>query len=280
MSKLKIAGVVILYEPSDEDLSNMNTYIDDVDLLYVIDNSIEKNDSRLIKSKKIKYIFNNENKGLSIPYNDACELARKDGYKWLLTMDQDTRFEKNVLNVLKDKIEHTDTSDIGIVVAWHNTKLHVPKPKEDIDYPLDVMSSGNLVNLDIHKKLGGFKDWLFIDGIDIEYGLNLRKHGFKIMRVNTVEMIHNLGDLYYKKVLNKEILVTNHSALRRYYMVRNYLYIRDMYIDIEPEFCKILVKFKTLVFAIVFYENNKLQKLKAMRRGYKDYKHNVRGKRV
>lgn len=279
MKELKLAGVVILYEPTDEDLSNMKTYIDDIDLLYVIDNSKEKNDSRLIKNKKIKYIFNNENKGLSIPYNDACEMARSDGYKWLLTMDQDTRFEKNVLKVLKEKIVNTDTSDIGIVVSWHNTKLHIPKPKEDIDYPLEVMSSGNLVNLDIHKKVGGFKDWMFIDGIDIEYGLNLKKHGYKIMRVNTVEMVHNLGDIYYRNFFGKELLVTNHSALRRYYQCRNYLYIRDMYIDLEPEFCKILVKFKTIILAIILYENNKIKKIKAFREGYKDYKHNIRGKK-
>ena len=193
-------------------------------------------------------------------------------------MDQDTRFEEGVIKAMKEKILSTDTSNIGIVVPWHNTKLKIERPKEEIDYPLDVMTSGDMVNLDIHKKLGGFKEWLFIDGIDIEYCLNLRKHGYKVMRLNNLEMKHNLGDIFYRKFLWKDLLVTNHSAMRRYYQCRNYLYIRDMYIDIEPKFCKILVKFKTIILAIILYEKDKMKKLKAFYKGYKDYKHNKRGK--
>ena len=278
MDKLKVAGVVVLYEPTDEDISNIDSYINDIDILYVVDNSKENNLDRLPNNKKIEYIFNNGNLGLSKPYNDMCEKARNEGYKWLLTMDQDTHFENGVIKAMKEKISTTDTSNIGIVVPWHNTKLKIEKPKEDIDYPLDVMTSGNMLNLDIHKKIGGFKDWLFIDGIDIEYCLNLKKHNYKVMRLNYLEMKHNLGNIFYKKFLWKDLLVTNHSAIRRYYQCRNYLYIRDMYIDVEPKFCKTLVKFKTIILAIVLYENNKMKKLKAFYRGYKDYKHGKRGK--
>ena len=146
--------------------------------------------------------------------------------------------------------------------------------------PLDVMTSGNFVNLDIHKKLCGFKEWLFIDGVDIEYCLNLRKNNYKVMRLNELEIEHNLGDIFYKKFFNKDLLVTNHSAIRRYYQCRNYLYIRDMYIDVEPTFCKILVKFKTIILAIILYEDNKIDKLKNFYNGYNDYKLGRRGKKL
>ena len=278
MKDLKIAGVVVLYEPTNEDISNINSYLNDIDHLYVVDNSKNNNFDRLPQSKKIEYIFNNSNLGLSEPYNRICELARNEGFKWLLTMDQDTYFKKDVITEMKKIILSTDTSDIGIVTPWHKTKLKKEKPSERIDYPLDVMTSGNMLNLDIHKKLGGFKEWLFIDGIDIEYCLNLKKHNYKVMRLNYLEIDHNLGDIFYKKFLWKDLLVTNHSAIRRYYQCRNYLYIRDMYIDIEPSFCKRLVKFKTIILAIVLYEKNKLEKLKAFYKGYKDYKQGKRGK--
>lgn len=278
MKDLKVAGVVVLYNPTDEDISNIDSYINDIDVLYVMDNSKEKNDKRLPKNKKIKYIFNNDNLGISIPLNNACDIARKEGYSWILTMDQDTKFNKGVINKMKETILKTDTKDIGIVVPWHNTKLKIDKPKEKIDYPLDVMTSGNMVNLDIHKKIGGFKDWIFIDGVDIEYCLNLRKNNYRVMRINTLEMDHNLGNIFYRKFLWKDLLVTNHNAMRRYYQCRNYLYIRDMYIDIEPKFCKTLVKFKTIILAIILYEDNKIAKLKAFRKGYKDYKHNKKGR--
>lgn len=278
MKKLKVAGVVILYNPTDDDIKNIDSYIDDIDILYVMDNSKIKNKERIPKSKKIKYIFNNDNLGISVPLNKAADLARKANYNWLLTMDQDTKFKKNILSRIKDAIINTDCSNIGIVTPWHNTKLKVEKPKKKVDYPLDVMTSGNLVNLDIHEKIGGFKEWLFIDGVDIEYCLNLAKNNYKVMRLNNLEIDHNLGDITYRKLLKKDLLITNHSAIRRYYQCRNYHYIKDMYVNYFPKFCNRLTKIKATIVGIVFFEKNKISKVKAYYKGYRDYKRGKRGK--
>ncbi len=278
MNKLKIAGVVVLYQPTDQDISNIDTYIDDLDILYVMDNSTKKNNHRLPDNKKIEYIFNNDNLGLAIPLNSSAQLSRENGYDWLLTMDQDTRFTKGVIKKLKEYASTVNYQEIAIITPWHNTKLKTEKPTEKIDYPLDVMTSGNLLNLQIHKKLGGFKEWIFIDGVDIEYCLNVKKNNYKVMRINEIEMQHNLGDIFYKKFLWKDLLVTNHSPIRRYYQMRNYHYIKDMYLDSNKKFCKILVRFKTIILAVMLYENKKKEKIKYFIRGYKDYKKNKRGK--
>ena len=39
MKDIKLAGVVVLYQPTDDDIKNINYYIDDLDVLYVIYNS-------------------------------------------------------------------------------------------------------------------------------------------------------------------------------------------------------------------------------------------------
>lgn len=278
MKNIKVAGVVILYQPTKEDISNISSYLEDIDHLYVMDNSKDSNELKIPKSAKIEYFFNHSNLGIAEPLNRAAELARKKGFKWLLTMDQDTHFQRGVLSTLKKRIMEYDTSEIGIVTPWHKTKLKVKKPKERISYPLDVMTSGNLVNLDIHEKIGGFKNWLFIDGVDIEYCLNLRKHKYRVLCFNDLEIDHNLGDIFYRHFFGKDLLVTNHSAMRRYYQARNYHYIRDMYLDIERDFCNTLVKFKSILLAIILYEDNKWNKILAYYKGYRDYKKGKRGK--
>ncbi len=284
MQKIKLAGSVILYNPCDDDISNIYSYLDDVDILYVMDNSERDNSKRIPKSKKIVYVYNNENQGISRPHNYVSEEVRKLGYKWLLTMDQDTYINENVIDEMKKVILKNDMSDIGIITPWHCTKLREDKPKENITYPLDTMTSGNIINLDIHEEIGGFKDWLFIDGVDIEYCLNLGVHNYKIMQLNYIEIEHNLGDIFYRRFINKDILITNHSAMRRYYQTRNYLYIRDMYVE-YPKFkifCEILVKKKQLIFGILFYENKsfieKVRELRAIIKGIKDYKLKIKGK--
>lgn len=278
MKELKVAGAVVLYNPTDEDILNINSYIDDIDLLYVMDNSKEKNNNRLPNNKKIKYIFNHNNLGIAEPLNKAAELARSEKYHWLLTMDQDTHFKKNVVKTIKKRILEKDCSKIGIVTPWHKTKLKIEKSKDTIDYPLDVMTSGNFVNLDIHKKIGGFQSDLFIDGVDMEYCLKLARNHYQIMRFNDLEIDHNLGDIFYRKFLWKDLLITNHSAMRRYYQCRNYHYIKKEYGKEFPDYCNRLVKIKATVLGILLYENNKFEKIMAYYKGYKDYKKGKKGR--
>ena len=272
---IKVAGVVVLYNPDDDYVDNINSYIDDIDLLYVIDNSKDKHE---INNKKIKYIFNNDNIGVAKALNMACEFAIKDKYNWILTMDQDTKFNAGVLTTMKEYIKNNDTSEDAIVVPWHDTKLDIVKSNEDIDYPLQVMTSGNLVNLDIYQKIGGYNEDYFIDGIDIEYCLRIKKCGYRIVRLNTVEIKHDLGNIEYHKFLGKTYLCTNHNYIRNYYIGRNYRYIREKYYDIAPEYCEILTHLKLRIFRIVMFEKDKYRKVRNLFRGVRDYKKGIIGK--
>ena len=273
---MKISAVVVWYNPTEKEKNNIDSYLKYIDKLYIIDNSESENNIR--NNKKIKYVFNGENFGIAKALNIGADLAIKDNFKWLITMDQDTSFQNDDINRIKDYIENNDMKNIGIVSPWHKTKLHVEKPKEEIDYPLDVMTSGNFLNLDIYQKIGGFREEYFIDGVDIEYCLRLKKNNYKVLRLNNIEIIHNLGNIQYKYFFKKELLCLNHNYLRVYYRVRNYNYIKEEYRDIAPEFCDILVKIKALVWCIIFYEKDKIRKLKSVYYAKKDFKKRVYGK--
>lgn len=273
----KIAGVVVLYNPEEKDLKNINSYINELDILYIVDNS-EKESEYKFDSPKIKYIFNNGNLGIAKALNIAANYAIMDNYKWLLTMDQDTKMNEEVFKAFHSILTSMDITNVGIITPWHDTKLNIEKPKKNIDYPLDVMTSGNFVNLDIYNNIGGFKEDFFIDGVDIEYCLNLKKNNYKIMRLNYVSIEHNLGNIKFKKIFNKEFMCTNHNFIRNYYMARNYRYIKKEYKDIAPEFCKTLVKYKGIVFKIIMFENDKYRKIRNIFRGILDYNKNIVGK--
>jgi len=275
MKKLKVAGVVVLYNPDDDYIDNINSYIDDIDILYVIDNSDNKHE---LSNKKIKYIFNNDNLGVAKALNIAANMAIEGGYKWLLTMDQDTKFNKGVMDSMKEYINKNDTKKDAIVLPWHNTKLDEVKSNEEIDYPLQVMTSGNLVNLDIYQKIGGYNEDYFIDGIDIEYCLKIKKYNYRIVRLNNIEIMHDLGNIEYHKFLGKTYLCTNHNYIRNYYIGRNYRYIREKYFEVAPEYCEILTHLKLRIFRIVMFEKDKYRKVRNLFRGVRDYKKGIKGK--
>lgn len=279
MKKIKLAAIVTLYNPTDQDISNINTYINDIDKLYIIDNTEGKsNIDRIPINKKIEYHFDNDNVGVATALNIGAKKAISDGFDYLLTMDQDTSFNSGTLKILKEDLENIDMSKIAILTPWHATKLKLSKPLKKYDLPDDVMTSANILNLKIWKELGGFKDWLFIDGIDIEYCLNVISHGYYILRNNSVCVEHNLGDLFYKKVGRRLFLCTNHSAIRRYYIMRNYHYIFDMYKDFNPEYCYSLIRQRHNMIGVLLFERHKIKKLKMYLKGLKDYKNGIKGK--
>jgi rhamnosyltransferase len=276
--KIKTAGVVVLFYPNDNDYDNFKTYLDDIERLYIIDNTpVAGNNLKIPHNDKIKYIYNGKNIGVAASLNRGAREAIKENYSWLLTMDQDTKFNDGVITKIKDFIVNSNTNDIGIVSPWHNTKLKIVKPKEGIDYPIDVMTSGNFVNLDIYQKIGGYKDWLFIDAVDIEYCLNLWSKGYKVVRLNNIEIDHSLGDIFTKHFLGREVTCINHNHLRRYYIMRNNLYVRDMYKSFFKKYCMDLANQRSNLLKVLLFEKDRFRKLRESLRGYLDYKHNIKG---
>lgn len=275
---MKIAGVVVLYNPAEDVINNISSYIDFLDILYVIDNSIDEHYKLVSNYKNIEYIHNNDNEGIAQPLNVAAKKAIEKKYKWLLTMDQDTKFNEKVMPAMIDYINNNDTKKDGIITVWHEANLDVEKPKEDVDYPLTEMTSGNLLNLEIFKKIGPFREDFFIDGVDIEYCLRLKKHNYRVVRLNNVFIDHTLGNIEYHKLFNKVFLCTNHNYIRHYYMQRNYRYINEEYSDIDPHYCDILIHIKKRIFTILFFEKDKYRKIRNIFRGIKDYKRGVKGK--
>lgn len=277
---MKIAGIVTLYNPDTEVKKNIESYLDEIDKLYVIDNTPEVENKKILpKSKKIKYLPNYENLGVAKALNIGAKKAIEEGYQWLLTMDQDSRFRKSSVNDMIKYLEKNDTTSIGLITPWHVINTGVKKPKEKIDHPLEVMTSGNIINLEAYKKVDGFKSWYFIDDIDIEYCMNLNSHGYHIDRLNYIELKHDLGDISVKHVLNRDFVCSNHNYIRRYYMVRNTFYLVDEYGDKFPEYCHFLKRgLRGQLQNIILFEKDKYRKIRNMIRGYRDYKKKIKGK--
>ena len=284
---MKLASVVVLYNPDDRILGNIKSYIDYVDVVYAIDNSSVDNSAEL-KSDKIVYISNGGNMGIAYALNVGAKCAIEDGYEWLLTMDQDSAFHDDGVEKMKEfllKCQHDPESQypydkIGLITPFHRTLFNGEEKLEQIDSPAVVMTSGNFINLNAYQKIGGFKDWMFIDAVDFDYCLNLRDHGYDIWRLPQVELKHNLGDVVFKNFGKKHMYSLNHSAMRRYYIVRNRYYFYDMYHERWPDFCNAERRRTHREAAKIFLcEKQKFKKLFAMLRGYIDYKMGVKGRK-
>ena len=278
MESMKLAAVIVLYNPNEENLKKASKISNKVDRIYLVDNT-DDDVIRFSNDNKIIYIKNKENLGMANALNMGAKRALDEKFKWLLTLDQDSDITCNIIKKMKNYLNSNDTSKIGLISPYHKLKYGNVAPKGKIEKVTEVMTSGNIINLDAYEKVGGFKDWLFIDCVDIEYCLNLNTNGYDVIRMNDVQMKHNLGNITVKKFLNKEIVCSNHNAIRRYYMTRNAFYVNDLYKKMYPEYCKFLIGCqKGQVKRVIFCEKNKMSKLKMIFKGYRDYKKGIKGK--
>ncbi|HPO55090.1 MAG TPA: glycosyltransferase family 2 protein [Ignavibacteriaceae bacterium] len=281
VKKSEIAGIVVLYNPDNEVIKNILSYSSQVNKLYVYDNSDTLNSKLIEKIRAINniiYITENSNKGIGYALNIGASKAKMEGYKYVLTMDQDSSTSPNyVEELLSAFIEIQNT---GLATPFYQNKYGTKK--SGIEKYLQIttaMTSGNLLSLDAYDKTGNFKDEYFIDYIDIEYCLRLKKVGYKVIQVNTALLNHNEANISEKHFIIRKVYPYNNSPLRFYYKTRNYKYLCLEYSNNFPyEIHRERLFFIKNVIKMLLFEEKKGEKIKMMLRGLKDYQKRKTGK--
>jgi rhamnosyltransferase len=281
----KIAAVVVLYNSELNVLKNIKTYIDQVEKLYAVDNSEVLNSFLIedIKSlDKTEYIANKTNIGIAAALNIGAKRAIDEGYNYLLTMDQDSQVSSLMVSHLLGGF--TEDSKIALVsptikhVVGRDSSPTVEKAYEQV---FTAWTSGSLLDLNIFKLSGGFKEELFIDYVDHEYCLHLNKMGYKIYRCNKTFLKHSLGKIEEVNLVFRKVYPTNHSAIRLYYRARNRFYVKKIYKKVVPAFfMEDDVEFWKAFLKAVLFEKDRIKKIRFFVMGYIDYKNNKFGKFV
>ena len=283
-TKFKIAGCVVLYNPDEAVLRNIDAMLNDVELLHVVDNTDNPNDElvkKILSRPGIQYHRFPNNIGMSPALNLAARLTHEAGFDFLLTMDQDSWPEPEMVSEMLAFFNICGPQKVGMLAPNHVT-LASPYRANPAAFNevLFSMTSGCLLNLDAYKKCGPFMDKLFIDYVDVEYGLRLKTKGYSIIRANNAILHHGLGSIKNHCIpCIKKTYTTNHSALRLYYLTRNMLAVHEMYRDSFPHFVQNDIKYyKKRIAKIILFENDKIFKLHMCHKGYAAYKRGVFGK--
>jgi len=274
--KMFTAGVVVLYNPDPTVIQNIQSYLTFLHILYVIDNSETPNTNIVERlrglGEKIKYIAFGENRGIAYALNLGATLAIESGADWLLTMDQDSRFEKESISKLVEYCMNLRDDKVIIVAPEPiDTELVYRKRKEN-PFTYVVITSGSMLNLKLYQKNGPFREDFFIDFVDIEYCLRAKRNGLNVITLKGVMMEHKLGKP--RKVLF--FTTTNHPPIRRYYITRNRLAVWREYYSVDPDFIRSnMVSFVKETAKILLGEDRKLEKMRMIIKGITD---SLRGK--
>lgn len=274
----KIAAGIVLYNPDIERLKqNIKAIVHQVDELILVDNY--SNNLKLVQNllkqygdKKITIVENKENLGIATALNQMLSVAKEKNYEWCLTLDQDSVVPDNIIQVYLNFLENNINlkNKIGILCPQTEdvNKDDVMVTNNSYNYIEKCITSGSLTSVSKWEKVGRFDDSMFIDEVDHDFCYRLRKNSYYIIRINSIVMSHELGNIKYKNIMGLKLKSMNHSAFRKYYIARNITYV-DMkyYGTVKPKSYLRLFKQLILVFLV---EEEKLNKTHMFIKGYLD----------
>jgi rhamnosyltransferase len=281
IEKGTLFGIVVWFNPSEANICATDTYINEVNKLIIVDNSTVDNSSLIEKKQWTNVIYspNFENKGIATALNQGCEIALSHKAEWVLTMDQDSFFEKNGVETLIQKANlYHDFNNTAIFSPRHiiddeSKKRLKIKPEYTIED--GVMTSGNLLSLKAYLNIEPFLDELFIDLVDIEYCIRIAKKKLQTIMINDVILHHYLGNGSQTTFFGFKRTYYNHSPIREYYIARNSLYIGKLHKDQSKKYRKYLLK--QIKRVILYDHSEKYIKLLYISKGILDYRKGVTG---
>ena len=99
-----VAAGIVTYNPQPEIFEKcLYSIKKQVDKVYIYDNGSDNSEilnKYLNQDGNVKVWFNSKNVGIAKALNELCTLAKDDGYKWIVTMDQDSICENQMISLL------------------------------------------------------------------------------------------------------------------------------------------------------------------------------------
>jgi rhamnosyltransferase len=242
---VNICAVLVTYFPDGHFLERLDKIRSQVNGVVIVDNTGEVNPAPFLNelgARKIEMIRNRDNLGIGEALNQGLQRAEALGYEWAVTFDQDTWVRPELVETLIRIYEQQPRPErVGIIGCnYEDENLGTSPHQHRVDGPasveaVSVITSGSLLSLVTYSAAGPFRADFFIDYVDHEYCLRLRKLGYKVILATKPLMVHALGEASELNLLGLvKLILTNRSPLRRYYMTRNGLLVVGRYFLSEP----------------------------------------------
>jgi rhamnosyltransferase len=208
-----------------------------------------------------------ENRGVGHALNRGVQRAQEMSCNWLLTMDQDSVVDSSLIEAYGAALEGNPAM-VCLTPRIVGRSRKKDAAGGEISY---AITSGNLVRVSVFDQIGLYDEGFFVDCIDFDFCLRLRRAGHAVHRVPAALMEHQLGDeVDLPKAVQK--YYARHSPVRRYYMYRNFLYLTERYLFDFPGFIfKLGLSSMVLLVFAGFLDAKPVASYRAVARGIWDY---------
>jgi rhamnosyltransferase len=240
-----VGAVIVTYFPQPALLSALlDAVAPQVEYVVLVDNTPNEQasvDLGRIASPRCDVIVNSDNLGLAAAQNAGIERARERGCDHVLLLDQDSLPAPGMVDRLCDALRRLQSSGVQVAAVgprWRDRhsgrdapfvrvglgrveKLHCGDGTNRAIECDTLVASGCLVPLATLDAVGPMDERLFIDQVDVEWGLRAQALGYRLYGVCDAVLLHGIGEAAVRVWFAKDRRMPVHSPLRDYYLMRN-----------------------------------------------------------
>jgi rhamnosyltransferase len=220
-----ITAVVTAYHPDDRLSAVIDAALVTCADVIVVDNTPteESSPTEQLADTRVRVLRSGRNGGLAGALNDAVRALRQET-EAVLVLDQDSVLPAGLVSSLA---AHLADPTIGVIAP-------TPVDAEDgstydrfsptgtglVDRDT-VITSGMLVRRTVLEAAGAFRDEFFVDWVDNDFCLRLRRNGVRIVQDMATRLPHSIGDRREHRFAGRTVKVLRYSAWRHYWITRN-----------------------------------------------------------
>lgn len=241
----RVGAVIVTYFPRPAALAELvNAISPQVERVILVDNTpvaMVSTELSRFASERCEVIVNGDNLGLATAQNLGIGRARKRGCDHVLLLDQDSLPTAQMVDRLRLALRRLQSSGTRVAAVgprWRDRhtgrdapfirvgigrmrKLHCSERSHGPVECDTLVASGCLIPVASLDAIGPIDEQLFIDQVDVEWGLRAQARGYRLFGICDAVLSHGIGESSVPVWFAKGRRVAVHSPLRDYYLVRN-----------------------------------------------------------
>lgn len=239
-----VSAVVVTYQPHVSVLENLRRLLRQIPAVIVVDNGSVGESAKVVEAAGsltgVELIRNGSNLGIATALNVGIRHALRDGFQWVATFDQDSSISDRYFEELFRAYNACPAPDrVGMIVPGKCSPQPAVVPQtvatdSFFSYTPAAITSGSLTKAGVFEAAGMYDEGLFIDFVDVDFCLQLRKSRFKILKAKRAVLNHELGTKETRNLLGLKVSFRSHSTWRHYYMMRNRILLYRRYFTVFP----------------------------------------------
>jgi rhamnosyltransferase len=272
---LRIAAVATAYHPDDRLTAVVESALETCTHVVVVDNTpgVEPTVADKISDPRVKVLRSGRNAGLAAALNIGIRELPDDAEAVLL-LDQDSVLPGDVVSALAAYLEDP-TIGIAAPTPWdaaHDSSYDtLAALRSEVADRTDVITSGMLIRRSALEKVGAFREDFFVDFVDIDFCLRLRRAGLRIVQDQRLKLPHSLGDRRVHGVGPLRIQVVHYPVWRLYWIARGASTLMRENVVRDPKWSvKAVLFLASWTWRTAAFEDTRLKHVAALVRGMRD----------